>query len=241
MGKKIKNSRNGYHFNSTYWQTYKKALPDVPAECIEIAIGMTLGDATIARVSHQAYMKFEQGYKQKLFLYHLFEQFKIYCFMQKPGIRYEKTNAKKIKSYWFKTFSHKSFTIIFDLFYKKTDQGYKKCIHPNLIHEWLTPRAFAYWVMCDGSLQGDKKTLILHTQGFTLVENQLLSSELNAKFGFHSSVIRHKTHYSVIEIPSKDSSRVKRLLTPYMEEYFDYKVPGKTGSPERPGKRVQSE
>ena len=43
----------------------------------------------------------------------------------------------------------------------------KKSITPGLITNYLTARGLAYWIMCDGSLQNDKKSIILHTQGFS--------------------------------------------------------------------------
>jgi hypothetical protein len=49
--------------------------------------------------------------------------------------------------------------------------------------------------MGDGSLNKDKKTLILHTQSYTKIENLILSKELNEKFGLRSEVIEHKKKY----------------------------------------------
>jgi hypothetical protein len=49
--------------------------------------------------------------------------------------------------------------------------------------------------MGDGSLQNDKKSMILHTQSYSQAENLILSSELNKKFGFESKVISHKNKY----------------------------------------------
>jgi hypothetical protein len=101
----------------------------VPQYCFDIAIGMVLGDASIYKISTQAYIKFEQGYKQQAFLKHLFDNFKKYCFMNKPGKRFLRDNSKtekQIKSFWFKTFSHKSFTQIYLLFYKNNLGLYKK-------------------------------------------------------------------------------------------------------------------
>ena len=168
VGKLIKNYKNGYHLNSPYWQNYKKTLPSLPQHLVEIAIGMILGDASIYKVSTEAYIKFEQGYKQQAFLEHLFDKFKNYCFMDQPGKRFLLNNSKtenQIKSFWFKTFSHKSFTKIYLIFYKnEINFSTKKTITPGLITNYLTPRGLAYWIMCDGSLQNDKKSIILHTQ-----------------------------------------------------------------------------
>jgi len=49
--------------------------------------------------------------------------------------------------------------------------------------------------MGDGSLQKDGKTIILHTQSYTQIENLILSKELNIKFGFSTEVIPHKEKY----------------------------------------------
>ena len=108
--KKIKNSKNGYNLNSKYWQNWKANLPDIPSDLFETAFGMILGDASIYRKNREAFIKFEQGYSQKDFLFHLFDVFKIYCFMDEPGKRIDINIDKKgqIKSFWFKTFSHKS-------------------------------------------------------------------------------------------------------------------------------------
>lgn len=44
-----------------------------------------------------------------------------------------------------------------------------------MIANHLTARGLAYWIMCDGSLQRGRRSLILHTQGYTEEENLLLS------------------------------------------------------------------
>ena len=157
MTKSIKNTLYGYHFNSKYWQNYKLNLPKLPENCLNISVGMILGDATMYHVSREAYINFEQGWKQEEFLYHLFDIFSNYCFMQQPSIRLD--NNQKLKSYWFKTFSFPDFSILYNLFYENK----KKIVRVGLIKNYLTPIGFAYWIMCDGSLQKDGKTLIIHT------------------------------------------------------------------------------
>ena len=42
---------------------------------------MILSDACMYKVSKHALIKFEQGYLQEEFLFHLFSLFKEYCFM----------------------------------------------------------------------------------------------------------------------------------------------------------------
>ncbi len=148
--------------------------------------------------------------------------------MEKPGKRFYTHTIQKeiVKSFWFKTFSHCSFTDIFNLFYLENEKlSKRKMIQKNLIKNNLTAAGFAYWVMCDGSLQKNKKTIILHTQSFTFAENCLLSVELNEKFTLHTKVIKHKIVYYVIEIPAKDSACVLHLLEPYIIDSMKYKLP----------------
>jgi hypothetical protein len=72
------------------------------------------------------------------------------------------------------------------LFYIKSNDKAIKTIQEGLILNHLTDRGLAYWIMGDGSLNKDKKTMILHTQSYTKTENLILSRELNEKFGFSS-------------------------------------------------------
>lgn len=221
MTRIIKNMRDGHHLNSAYWQNYKNALPPLPPFLVEAAIGMLLGDASMYRVSTHALIKFEQGYQQLAFISHLFELFAQYCFMTELGVRMTLSGPRigLIKSYWFKTFSHPSFTAIWDLFYVDG----KKIILAGLVLNHVTAVSLAYWIMCDGSLNGN--TMILHTQGFSLDENMIISSELNQKFGFNSGVIPHKNKYWVVRIPAANAGVLRDLISPYMIPSMLYKVP----------------
>ncbi len=223
MTKFIKNTRDGYHLNSAFWQNYKKTLPKLPQDCFETALGMVLGDATMSYRSREALIKFEQGKKQKDFLFHLFSLFSRYCLMTEPGTRYEKTQS--VKSYWFKTFSFPDFTDLFLLTHEKINGKWKKTIRLGLVRDHLTPKGLAYWVMCDGSLQKNKRTLILDTQSFSFQENNLLTRELNLKCHLHSRVISHKTQYYVIEIPGQDCDRVASLIGNHLIPSMVYKCP----------------
>lgn len=219
----IRNTRDGFHHNSLYWQNIRKGLPVLTPFIREVAIAMVLSDAGLAWTGKNAYMKIEQGYKQSDFVTHLFNLFEEYCFAISPQAYIAKTGPRKglVKSYWFKTFSHASFTAIWDLFY--TDGV--KTIKPGLVLEHITGIGLAYWVMSDGSLQNDLKTMILHTQSFTKSENEILSSELNIKFGLHSRVISHKSIYWVIIIPSQDSVILYDLISAHIIPSFQYKIP----------------
>ena len=219
--KGIRNTKDGFHLNSKYWQQYKSNLPPISQRLHEIAIGMILSDATMYKKSKEALIKFEQGYLQEAFLFHLFETFKDYCWMVEPGKRITLTGPRKgqVKSLWFKTFSHHSFTKIWDLFYVHGVKTIKK----GLISDHLTALGLAYWVMADGSLNKDK-TVILHTQSYTQEENFILVNELNSLFGFNAKVVPHKDKYWVIRFSSKDSQVLCALIKPYIIPSMEYKI-----------------
>jgi hypothetical protein len=219
--KRIKNSRDGYHLNSKYWQDYKSNLPPIDPRLEAVAIGMILSDATMYRKSKEALIKFEQGYLQEAFLLHLFETFKDYCWMIEPGKRYTLTGPRKglVKSLWFKTFSHHSFTKIWDLFYVNGS----KTIQKGLISDNLTVLGLAYWVMGDGSLSKNG-IMTLHTQSYSQAENLTLTKELNSLFGFNAKVTPHKDKYWVITFSAKDSRELIHLIKSYIIPSMAYKI-----------------
>ena len=62
----INNTRflKGLPKTSKYWQDWKKNNPKLNQYLWSIAIGMILGDSGLQKVDKEAYIKFEQGYKQ---------------------------------------------------------------------------------------------------------------------------------------------------------------------------------
>lgn len=222
LHKDINNVRDGHHLNSPYWKQYKLGLPDLPKHLVEVAVGMVISDATMYRVSTHALIKFEQGYQQEFFVMHLFDLFKAYCFMLMPGKRMDTSSGVRkglVKSYWFKTFSHYSFSAIWDMFYVDG----KKVITEGLVMNHVTDVSLAYWVMGDGALDGQVMTL--HTQGYSGDENRIISNELNAKFGFNTEVIKHKGKYFVVRFASSDGPKLHKLIAPHMLPGFLYKLP----------------
>lgn len=91
--KKIKNSKDEYHLNSKYWQEWKRQ--QINEHLFQICIGMVLSDATMYRVSREAYMKFEQGSQQFEFIQHLFAEMQQYVFIENIGIRHKGMEQSK--------------------------------------------------------------------------------------------------------------------------------------------------
>ena len=219
--KNIKNRRDGHHYNSSYWKEYKRRLDNIPEYLYEIYVGCMLGDATMRVKGNKCSIKFEQGYKNVDYLYHLFDISRRYVFSEKPGARYELRGERKgkVKSYYFNTFNLEVFNSLKDLF---IIDG-KKVVKEGLVKDNLTARGLAYWVMDDGSVDG--KTTIIHTSNFKGEEVLLLSTELNEKFGLSSEVLTHKVKYRVIKIPYTDGERMVSIIKPYIHESMRRKIP----------------
>jgi hypothetical protein len=203
-------------------QQWKNNQPNINSIQFEIALAIVLSDATIYKVSSNAYIKFEQGYKQEYFIKNLFNIFSDYTWISEPGIRITKDGIRKgiPKSYWFKTFTHKTFTDLYNLTYVNG----KKVILSNVIKQYIGNLGFTYWVIADGSLNKDN-LLILHTQGFSLEENTILSQEFNDKFNLNSRVVKHKIQYYVIEFPKKDANQLHDIIKEHIIPEFTYKIP----------------
>ena len=136
----------------------------MPPLLTDTAIGMVLGDAGIFKKSKKSGIKFSQSFQQKDFLFHLFTLWDLYTFMEMAGQRLDH-KSQTIKSFWFKTFSHYSLNLLWEIFYKNG----KKVLPDNLIVNSLTPLGFAYWIMCDPSMRRKGQKLIkIEEKGYSL-------------------------------------------------------------------------
>ena len=68
----------------------------------------------------------------------------------------------KVKSYYFNTFTHEIFNKLKDLFIM--DGKGKKGVKKGLVRDYVTARGLVYWIMDDGSVDGN--TTIIHTSSF---------------------------------------------------------------------------
>lgn len=210
---------------------YKSNIEGLNKRLRSIAIGMILSDATMYKTGKtgDALIKFEQGYKQRDLVYNLYNEFYDYTFGLDVNIRMDSKDNNKVKSYWFKTFRHKTFTDLWNLFYIDN----KKVIKPNLIINEVDGLALAYWIMGDGSLHKRDNYINLNTQGFSKEMNEIISNELNIKFGFNSYVTVNKkvnrgdkiVELYVVKIPSYNAKLLVPLIKEHMLYSFEYKIP----------------
>jgi LAGLIDADG DNA endonuclease family len=126
----------------------------LPQEIVDLIIGTLLGDSGMRtktiRSSRDDSPKtqsihFEQGSKNKEYLYFLFNNLREYTHYTEPkkqtrtDVRYGVENS----SYYFSTFSSYEFYPFFTLFYKEVEGKMIKTVPLNIL-DFLTPRALAY-------------------------------------------------------------------------------------------------
>lgn len=210
------------NYKTKYWQDIKLSKPNLNNYLYSVAIGMIISDAYVKKHGKYAYIKFEQGVAQKEFLSHLFDLFKDYTFATNYSIRYiNKTD--KIKSYYFKTFTHPTFIHLYDLFYKNNIKGLNK----NFILDYVNEISLAYWIMGDGSLNKRDKILTLHTENYSEESNIIIKNELNKKFNLECTVgvsYKNNKQYYMIYIPKRNLSIIQSLTDKYIIDSMKYKI-----------------
>jgi hypothetical protein len=233
-------NNNKLNYKSIYWQKWKLSQPNLNDFKNSVAIGMILSDASLSLHGKYAYLKFEQSKIQYPFIHNLWRLFNNYTFMNEIGIRYKNNEIKSPhgprggRSFYFKTFTHPTFSYLYNLFYingKKTINKVPTGPHlegpVDFILNNVNEISLAYWIMGDGSLNKRDKILTLHTESFSKESNEIISKELNEKFNLNSKVGISKSKnkiYYMIYIPRKDLNNIKILSNIYIISSMKYKI-----------------
>lgn len=213
---------------------YKRSLPKFNQTQKNIIIGTLLGNSILQKNQRKALkplynIKFEQKVKNKPYLDQIYHEFDEWCgtppkfYVKKSGI---------IKSYWFKTYGHRSLDFYANQFYKIEENFYGELkrtkVVPKLIHRWLNPEVLAYWFMDDGGKSG-LSGYFLNTQGFTLQENKRLADALGKNFKFEVN-IHSDNNYKAgkkgyrLYITAKSHGEFTEIVYPYINPCFYYKL-----------------
>tara|TARA_B110001450_G_C17556571_1_gene454917 strand:+ start:269 stop:940 length:672 start_codon:yes stop_codon:yes gene_type:complete len=211
-------------------EEYKVKLPKFNQTQKNIIIGTLLGDSTLQRskaLKPLHNIKFEQKPENESYIDQIYREFFDWCgtppqfYVKKSGL---------VKSYWFKTYGHRSFDFYANQFYKidEKDNGKRVKVVPKLVHRWFNPEVLAYWFMDDGSKSGSAG-YYLNTQNFTLRENKHLADALGKVFKFEVNVhvdnnyLTGKKGYRLY-ITSKSRDEFTEMIYPYTNSCFYYKL-----------------
>lgn len=138
------------------------------------------------------------------------------------NIRKDERKDRESTMYSFVTVVHNDFRFFRELFY----EGNLKVIRDELIN-YLTPYAFAVWIMDDGSLNGRGANLRLHTDCFTKEENIKLQYMLKTNFDIRSKVCeyeRDEKKYYYLSMNKENTIKASKLVEPYFVDCMKYKL-----------------
>lgn len=187
-----------------------------------IIIGVLLGDGNLQKRNKNggACLRFGQSMKHKEYLLHLYNIFELYCGSD-PTIqkKYDKKYDKTYYSLQFQTLIFPYFTELYSVLYING----LKTITVNFA-SLIQPLSLAYWFMDDGAkISGG---YLLHTDGFTLSEVEILREVLSKKFNIDSNLrVRNvqKKQYGIY-IGKKSRNDFIKLIEPYLINEMKYKL-----------------
>lgn len=163
-------------------------------------------------------LRFEQGLVHKDYLDHLFGLFKS---LTEPKVKTRlpnKNNGKIYSSVYFNTCSLPCLLELYNLFYPEG-----KKVVPETIGDLLTPIGLAYWIADDGSFNKTNHAVVLHTQGFSLKEVELLIKVLKNKFNLKCAINKSGANF-IIRISSKSLPILQDLLKNIMPSMMKHKI-----------------
>ena len=131
----------------------------------------------------------------------------------------------------FQTFSHSEFQKIAKIFVLDS-QGKlcKKHRKPLFVENYLTPRAFAYWIMDDGARLSynkdyERKGFALNTHGFPKDQVEILCQGLKNRYGLNCWLKLNKNKW-IRRISGHDHEKMMTLIREYILLSMYHKIPG---------------
>ncbi len=227
--KKIKGQK-GNTLKGNALREYRQTITLNPVQK-EVLVGTLLGDASLPLRKGQPLLsvKFEQNIARADYIQHLYSVF--YNFVgTPPQVRNIRGGgAQDRQSVWFRTYAHPDFKFYDSLFYPAHEHKglrRKKRVPKNL-HEFLTPRALAYWFMDDGTYYdppgAQNRTYRFSTHSFPLSDQQILVQVLRDHFGIEAIVYKDRAYY-MLSVRCESNQKFLDFINPYLHPCFDYKI-----------------
>lgn len=205
---------------------YKNTLT-LSEHLFELSVGVCLGDASIqTQDGGKTYrLKFSQSQnKHSEYLRHLHAQYHDWV-LSDPFF------DEKREMLNFQTLSHSEFRKLACIFVLDS-QGKlcKKHIKPFFVENYLTPRAFAYWIMDDGGRSSynkdyQRKGFALNTHGFPKDQVEILCQGLQNRYGLHCWLKSNKNKW-IIVISGRDHEKMMTLIREFIIPSMYHKIPG---------------
>lgn len=173
----------------------------------ELIFGSLLGDGYLARTTRGYAFRVNHSISQK--------EYVDWKYAHLASLSNSRPRVYQ-RSYYFRTVTHPFMTDLHMMFY----EGDRKRL-PRETAAWISPFAFAIWLMDDGAR--DKNQLRLNTQSFSLEENERLIDILEAKLGIMATINRDKDRYR-LRVYATSMPRVRQLVAPFLIPSMQYKL-----------------
>ena len=168
------------------------------------------------RISRNTRFALKQGLINFEYSWYVFNLFSHYC-QSTPSLRVTKLKTGNIHfGITISTRTLPCFNYYYNIFYSN---GVK--IIPDNISDFLTPKALAHWIMCDGNF--NQTGVVLNTQCFSFYEVEILVKVLTDKYGFKVSSNRDHNNY-VILFWKRSIPLLQSIVSPYMHPSMLYKI-----------------
>ncbi|MBV8801665.1 MAG: hypothetical protein JO131_01625 [Gammaproteobacteria bacterium] len=193
-------------------------MVELPSKIINIIIGLLLSDGWMQKQNSggHARLLFKQSLIRSEYVLFIFIILHHYC-KSYPKLGYAKLKGIHFPYISFSTRSLRCFTEIYSLFYVNG----KKVVPHNIFHI-LTIEGLAHWICGDGAyVKGGG--LYLHTQSFSLLENEMLVNVLTTKFNCKCK-IHMQRELPIIYISARSMKNLIPLLIPHFPKSMLYKL-----------------
>lgn len=201
----------------------ERALITLPDQVKDVLIGILLGDAHIVKRSPTAnsrlvYAQTAELHKEYFMLvYSIFESFCVNNYTVQKRVFRDNKSAKPHKALCFTTMQLPCFNIFREMFYISNVKRV-----PENIYDLLTPRGLAFWIMDDGSRQGDG--LHISVYAFSNIDVDKLMFTLQDKYKLKCSIHLNRDGKPRIYIFKESMHNLKGLTKQYFVSEMLYKL-----------------
>lgn len=202
---------------------YEKASIILPDQVKDVLIGILLGDAHVAKRSptgnsRVVYAQTAELHKNYFELvYSIFEPFCAKNYTIQNRTFTDSRSAKTYKAVSFTTMQLPCFNIFREMFYISNVK-----IVPENIYHLLTPKALAFWIMDDGSRQGEG--LHISVYGFSNTDLDKLMFTLQDKYKLKCSIHLNRDNKPRIYIFKESMDNLRDLTRQYFVKEMLYKL-----------------
>jgi hypothetical protein len=201
----------------------ERKLITIPDDIKEVLVGILLGDAHIVKRSSTGNSRLvyaQTAVKHKAYFEYVYSFFYNFCakdYVIQSRVIKDKTTNKTYSALSFTTMQLPCFNVFRELFYLSNVK-----FVPHNIYELLTPKGLAFWIMDDGSKQG--QGLHISVYAFKNEDVDKLMFTLQDKFNLKCSIHYNRANKPRIYIFKESMPHLITLIKPYFIDEMLYKL-----------------